>query len=100
MCESWNGALNDYRRKPIIDLLEFIRLKVMKRLIKRREKVLKWEVVPPRVREKLGKIAKLARKLLVIKASNIEFEVVDQVIDKERHYVVDLQQIYCECGGW
>ncbi|KAH9696873.1 SWIM-type domain-containing protein [Citrus sinensis] len=41
IAESWNGVLNEYRRKPIIDLLKYIRMKLMKRLIRRREKAAK-----------------------------------------------------------
>ncbi|KAK9196561.1 hypothetical protein WN943_004690 [Citrus x changshan-huyou] len=35
MSESWNSYLNEYRRKPILELLEFIRMKLMKMMIKR-----------------------------------------------------------------
>lgn len=49
---------------------------------------------------KIGKIAKSAKKLSVIKVSQTEFEVLDQVMKRDRHYVMDLKQIYCEREGW
>lgn len=62
----------------------------MKRLIRMREKGARWEIMPSSVRVKLSEIAKTIRKLVVIKVSTTEFEVIDHVIDRERHYVVDL----------
>ncbi|KAH9753370.1 SWIM-type domain-containing protein [Citrus sinensis] len=101
MSESWNSYLNEYRRKPILELLEFIRMKLMKRMIKRREKCEDWESnIPPRVQKKIAKIAKAARRVSVIKASKYQFEVVEIMPDMERHYIVDLNKWYCECGGW
>ncbi|KAH9656287.1 SWIM-type domain-containing protein [Citrus sinensis] len=48
MSESWNSYLNEYKRKSILELLEFIRMKLMKRMIKRREKCEDWESnIPP-----------------------------------------------------
>ena len=70
IAESWNGVLNEYRRKPIIDLLKYIRMKLMKRLIRRREKAANWDSnLPPRMHKKLVKIAKSSRNLWVVKAS-------------------------------
>lgn len=100
MIESWNGLLNEYRRKPLIDLLEFIRLKIIKRLIRRKEKAVAWDIVPLRVHIKIAKIAKVARKFIVVKASQTEFKMLDKNVEKERHYVVELDQAYCECGSW
>ncbi|KAH9769958.1 SWIM-type domain-containing protein [Citrus sinensis] len=101
MSESWNSYLNEYRRKPILELLEFIRMKLMKRMIRRREKCEDWESnIPPRVQKKIAKIAKAARRVSIIKASKYQFEVVEIMPDMERHYIVDLNKWYCECGGW
>lgn len=45
MSELWNSWLNEYRDKPVLTLVEFIRNKVMKRLHKRRSeaKEVCWE---------------------------------------------------------
>lgn len=40
MSESWNSFLSEHRRKPITELLKFIRLKLVKMMIRRREKCL------------------------------------------------------------
>lgn len=42
MTKSWNEVLNDHQRKPLIDLLKFIYLKIMKKLIQRGKKVANW----------------------------------------------------------
>ncbi|KAL9437136.1 hypothetical protein AB3S75_023055 [Citrus x aurantiifolia] len=102
IAESWNEVLNEYRRKPVIDLLEYIRMKLMKRLIRRREKAANWDSnSPPRVHKKLVKIAKSSRNLWVVKASKDHYQVLeDDALDKERSCVVDLKQFECECEGW
>ncbi|KAH9770952.1 SWIM-type domain-containing protein [Citrus sinensis] len=101
MSESWNSLLNEYRKKPILQLLEFIRLKIMKRLIRRREKAALWySDLPPRVHRKLTKISKASRKLIVVKASKAQYEVLEFIDDEERHYVVDLKKFECDCGAW
>lgn len=101
MIESWNKVLSEYRRKPIIELLEFIPLKMMKRLIRRKEKVKQWDTdLPPRIHKKLVKIAKFLRKLVVFKATSDEFKVIDYILDSERHYAVNLEHRSYECGVW
>ena len=102
IAESWNGVLNEYRRKPIIDLLKYIRMKLMKRLIRRREKAANGDSnLPPRMHKKIVKIAKSSRNLWVVKASKEHYQVLeDDALDKERSYVVELKQFECECGGW
>ena len=52
--ESWNGYLNEYRRKPIFELLHFSRMRLMNRLIRRREKYEDWESdITLRVKKKI-----------------------------------------------
>lgn len=50
-------------------------------------------------KKKIAKIAKAARRVSIIKASKYQFEVVEIMPDMERHYIVDLNKWYCECGG-
>lgn len=58
---------------------------MMKRLIRRKEKVEQWDTdLPSRVHGKLAKTTKFVRKLLVIKTSNEEFDVIDYTLDIER----------------
>lgn len=45
-------------------------------------------------------MAKIARHLMVVKANRHEFEVLETVLGKQRHYVVDLQKLSCECYDW
>lgn len=101
MSESWNEFLNKHKRKPVIELLKFIRLKLMKKMIRRRETCLEWPTnLSPRVQRKINELSKVARKLLVIKSSKHQFEVVDFQFKDERHFVVDFSKLTCDCLGW
>ncbi|XP_062085693.1 uncharacterized protein LOC133791793 [Humulus lupulus] len=62
LCESFNSAKLDAREKPIITLLEKIRLWLMSRLCVKRESVSKWvHPVGKRVREVIEKNKHVAR---------------------------------------
>lgn len=92
MIESWNPILSKNRRRLIIELLKFMLLKMMTRLIRRREKAEQWDIdLPSRIHKKLVKIVKLSKKLVVFKATSDEFEVIDYVLDSERHYIINLE---------
>lgn len=41
--QSWNRCLNEYKKQLVVQLLEIITLKIMKKLISKREKAEKWE---------------------------------------------------------
>lgn len=93
--KSWNGCLNEYRRQLVVQLLEFIRLKIMKRLIRRKEKVESWDSkLPSRIQQKISKIAKASRKLLVVKSNTYEYEILEYELETKRHYVVNLRRHY------
>ena len=49
---------------------------------------------------KLTKISKGSRKLIVVKASKAQYEVLEFIDDEERHYVVDLKKFECDCRAW
>lgn len=50
MIESWNDFLSDFRERLILKLVDFIRIKVMRRMIRRREKGEAWQTrLPPRI---------------------------------------------------
>lgn len=93
MIEIWNECLNEYKRQLVIQLLEFIILKIMKRLIRRRKKVEKWELnLPPRVqKKKIKEYAKAARKLLVVKFFYINLFITKYQKDNITFIEFDLQ---------
>ncbi|XVF36348.1 hypothetical protein REPUB_Repub19eG0050800 [Reevesia pubescens] len=63
MCETFNGVILEARSKPIISMLEDIRLYVMRRLVLKMDDVLRWKTnYAPRVLEKLEKSRKLSYK--------------------------------------
>ncbi|GKV43782.1 hypothetical protein SLEP1_g51035 [Rubroshorea leprosula] len=54
MNETFNNWIMDVRYMPIIQLLEYIRVKVMVRMVKNREKISKWRGdIAPKIRKKL-----------------------------------------------
>ena len=56
MCETFNGVIVEARCKPIISMLEDIRLYVMKMLVTKKQFVNKWKTdYAPRILEKLEK---------------------------------------------
>ena len=71
-------------------------------MVRKRKKCEDWETdIPPRVSKKeFANIAKAARRVSIIKASKYQFEVVHIMPDMERHYIVDRNKWYCECGRW
>ena len=61
MCETFNGVILEARCKPIISMLEEIRVYVMKRLVAKREYVKQWKTdFAPRILEKLEKANRLS----------------------------------------
>ena len=61
MCETFNDVILEARCKPIISMLEEIRVYVMKRLVAKREYVKKWKTdFAFRILEKLEKTKRLS----------------------------------------
>ncbi|XP_024957371.2 uncharacterized protein LOC107177619 [Citrus sinensis] len=96
LTESWNSWLNEYRDKPVLTLMEFIRKKVMKRLYKRHSDARKWiGKLPPTVRRKLNVSRQEGRYVRVLMASEYEFEVMDE---NNKTFMVNMQNKTCDCG--
>lgn len=97
MCESFNQWVGKFRSKPILGLLENMRLKMMSRLQKRYAKGCTWEGrITPYARSRLDKTIQTSRTCKLIPASKQEF----QVLEGARKFAVDLSKRSCTCGEW
>ncbi|OMO96475.1 Zinc finger, PMZ-type [Corchorus capsularis] len=103
MCETFNGVIVEAREKPIITMLEEIRLYVMRRIVKNRQQALDWKTeYGPRILAKLEKNWKRADNWEVDWDGGVAFEVYHDVIElnlRER-FIVSLEGRTCSCRGW
>ncbi|XP_022854823.1 uncharacterized protein LOC111376128 [Olea europaea var. sylvestris] len=99
LCESFNSTIVAVKEKPILTMLEDIRVYLMRRIVSRRESCYRWTTaVGPRMQKILDKNGKLARFQWAEYAGNEKFQV--------RHNVgivlhaLDLRARTCTCRGW
>ena len=92
MCETFNGVILEARYKPIISMLEEIRVYVMKRLVAKREYVKQWKIYfAPRILEKLEKVRRLSGMWEVQWNGNGRHEVYrDNVAHERESYTIRL----------
>ncbi|GKV43146.1 hypothetical protein SLEP1_g50479 [Rubroshorea leprosula] len=98
MNETFNNWIMDARYMPIIQLLEYIRVKVMVRMAKNREEISKWRGdIAPRIRKKLEEAHK-------IEAAKCRCEWNGRTQYDGWHwndkFVVDLIGKKCSCRAW
>ncbi|XP_043720975.1 uncharacterized protein LOC122668481 [Telopea speciosissima] len=78
MTESFNQWIGVLRSKPILTLIDQVRLKLMGRLQKRYEKSCNYQdILNPRIEEKLNKLQKNVRYCMPTYSGEDEFEVQD-----------------------
>ncbi|XP_023759188.1 uncharacterized protein LOC111907628 [Lactuca sativa] len=95
--ESFNVAIEEARKKPLITMLEDIRVFVMERLYIQKRKGLGWDLaICPSIRSKLGKLKKLRRFWASYVSGYKQFE----VVKCNERYDVDLEKRECGCRGW
>ncbi|XP_043710530.1 uncharacterized protein LOC122659491 [Telopea speciosissima] len=95
--ESFNSWVGYLRSKPILSLLDSIRIKVMERLYNRYQKGCTYEsMITPKVLHKLATIKEQSRHCHVYASSPYEFEVAENFV---RKFVVDLKKS-CTCRVW
>ncbi|KAK1559664.1 hypothetical protein Q3G72_017065 [Acer saccharum] len=84
-----------FRGLPALSMMEGIRRKMMKRMVKRLQDARSWSaVIPPLVQKKLSDRQDEARFVIVLCASDKEFEVKEDV----KFYIVNLETQICDCG--
>ncbi|RYR48973.1 hypothetical protein Ahy_A07g035175 [Arachis hypogaea] len=97
MCESFNGAIVDSREKPIITMLEEIRVYLMNRWAVNRERIQKFNGrILPRIRKKIERRGRAAGEWRPYWSAAQTYEVVNGL----SKYAVDLSLRECSCRKW
>lgn len=95
MTECFNGWLRDQRKLPIIHLLEFIRKKLIKKLVSKRRKAIEWQInVNQKKKKKMALVMNMGRNCVIMSANDSMFK----VDDKWKNFIVDLATRQCDCG--
>ncbi|XP_004309344.1 PREDICTED: uncharacterized protein LOC101295476, partial [Fragaria vesca subsp. vesca] len=99
LCESFNAFILPARTKPVITMFEDIRVRLMKRVHTRRDKMMKiQDPICPKPREILEKNkVKAATDCIPTGSGSAKIEV--ESIGGSK-YVVDLQRRTCACRRW
>ncbi|GKC70399.1 agenet domain-containing protein [Tanacetum coccineum] len=95
--ESFNRAILEPRHKPIITMLEEIRLYIMQRLVAMNKIATNLEdTITPSIRKRLELLKEKQREWLVIPSGFQELE----VRKDDQSYGVNLQHKVCQCRMW
>nr|XP_048337024.1 uncharacterized protein LOC112493082 [Ziziphus jujuba var. spinosa] len=90
LTESFNSQIDSIRNKPILQLVESLRRKVMKKFSKREQKAKDWLTdLPPSIQAKVNKFQRENRPIQVIHARNSEFEVLHESVIGKTHPIPD-----------
>ncbi|KAF8408354.1 hypothetical protein HHK36_007503 [Tetracentron sinense] len=97
MTESFNQWIGDLRDKPILTLVDSIRVKLMDRIQCRYEKACSWEsLVTPKIKRKMDVIKQDSRTCVVVFAGGEEYE----VTEGSSRFVVNFDAKSCSCRAW
>ncbi|KAG8377443.1 hypothetical protein BUALT_Bualt08G0033400 [Buddleja alternifolia] len=97
ICESFNAAILEARNKPLLSMVESIRVYLMKRLQSKRNYMSRWkEMVSPKVLKQVDKLKDNTRSCISTHAGAGKFETRDMYTQ----YSVDLDQHSCTCRRW
>ncbi|XP_060668073.1 uncharacterized protein LOC107412125 [Ziziphus jujuba] len=95
LTESFNSQIDRIRNKPILQLVESLRRKVMKKFSKREQKAKDWLTdLPPSVQAKVNKFQREGSHIQVIHAENSKFEVLHESVT----VLVDFNKATCDYG--
>ncbi|XP_030468735.2 uncharacterized protein LOC115687352 [Syzygium oleosum] len=97
LCKTFNGCFWLPRERPILEMLEGIRIKLMKRMLERSQLMVdQTDPICPRIRMELEKTKLESRNCIARAAMGNKFEV---ELDDDR-FVVDLAGKTCACREW
>lgn len=100
LCESFNAAILPARDKPIITMLEKIRVDLMVRWANRRVAAQKWgNMVGPRIRKIIEKTAERTSCYRALYSGEFEFQITGGGDNGSKH-AVDLRLRTCTCRRW
>ncbi|XP_071917224.1 uncharacterized protein [Coffea arabica] len=98
LCESFNAVILEVREKPILGMLETLRIYLMDRMrIKREWMKKRTDVICPKIQKKLEKAKNEAAANIARHSDDKRFEV--QYIYGGT-YVVDVERCTCTCRKW
>ncbi|KAK2641992.1 hypothetical protein Ddye_023755 [Dipteronia dyeriana] len=93
MIEAFNNMLGSYRAASYLELLEFIRMMIMRKYHERKEECEAWNSVwPPRVNAKILKHGRESRLFIIIVVENREYE----LLGPTGGYGVKLMEYSCQ----
>jgi hypothetical protein len=99
-CESFNSQILEFRDKPIITMMEEIRLLLMDRYIKMKSMIGRYKGrICPRIHKKL-EIEKSNSRTWTPRWSGDDDLLVYEVSMYPRKYIVDISKNTCTCGSW
>lgn len=97
MTESFNGWLGVNRCKPLVTMFEQIRIKLMKRMVKGKNRFASWKnEITPEARELINNNIEDMNSCTVASGGLEIYNVVEYCITHK----VDLNTHYCTCGVW
>ncbi|XP_061998881.1 uncharacterized protein LOC133716173 [Rosa rugosa] len=100
LCESFNAAIMPARDKPILTMLEKIRMDMMVRQSNRRVACERWkDLVGPRIKKIIDKIGQRATKYRAHRAGEFIFQITGCGEHGSKH-AVDLGLHTCTCKRW
>nr|XP_043627818.1 uncharacterized protein LOC122599378 [Erigeron canadensis] len=95
--EAFNSWIGEFRYQPILDLLDSIREKLMKRFDRKRRIVMKWnDTLFPKAKKYLNNISKNLGEYEVSRTSDTQAE----VTYKTKRWDVNLLERKCSCRVW
>lgn len=98
MCEAWNSSILKSRDKPILTMLEIIRINTMVRMANRRNAVAKWNGgLGPRIQKILKKYAEKSHSYTTEEGSHMQYQVKGE---SNNQWAVDLTAKTCTCRRW
>ncbi|KAI8535441.1 hypothetical protein RHMOL_Rhmol10G0174400 [Rhododendron molle] len=99
LCESFNAAILDAKDKPILTMLERIRIYMIRHLVKRRASVEKWHgQIGPKIVKLLDKNIALCSEYIVVLTGDNQFEV--RGFHHGNQFCVDMNAKTCTCRRW
>ncbi|XP_058781017.1 uncharacterized protein LOC131655129 [Vicia villosa] len=100
MSEAFNSIFVTARAKPIVTMLEEIRVYLMMRWESNRKRIAKYnDTVLPNIGKQLAKQSQLTNYWMVRRAGEVEYEVRHITIIEEK-YSVNLSKHECSCRIW
>ncbi|XP_057760685.1 uncharacterized protein LOC130981066 [Arachis stenosperma] len=99
-CEVFNSRIKDPRAKPIITLLEEVRMYIMRSIARNKVKLRNNDgILPPIQRSRLEKIRKESKKWVPMWSGDADYEIFE-VHGWPTNMAVDLGKRSCTCGFW